>query len=91
MPNLSSQSPNMFSRVENPILNEAFAIAWRALAAHRADPANDPSHIVLQSRIASAILTAGAQGITDSTLMAKAAVERCALTPKLRTASSDVA
>ena len=87
MSNLSSQSPNMFSAVENPILNEAFAIAWRALAAHRADPANDPSHIVLQSRIASAILTAGAQGVTDSTLMAEAAVERCASVRKLQTAS----
>jgi hypothetical protein len=87
MSNLSSQSPNMFSAVENPILNEAFAIAWRAVAARQADPANDPSPIVLQSRIASAILTVAAQGITDSTLMAKAAVERCASMRKLRTAS----
>jgi hypothetical protein len=76
----------MFNAAENPVHSEAFAIAWRALTRHRTDPAADPDAIVLQSRIASAILNAAANGVTDSALMARAAVERCALTQKLRMA-----
>jgi hypothetical protein len=76
----------MFNAIENPIHSEAFAIAWRALTKHRTDPAEDPNPLVLQSRIASAILAAAATGITDSALMAKAAIDRCAAMGKLRVA-----
>jgi len=83
MSNLSSHTPNTFSAIENPSLSEAFSIAWRALTAQHIDPDDSLNPVVLQCRIASAIMSAAAEGITDSTLMAKAAVKRCSAIHKL--------
>jgi hypothetical protein len=76
-------NPNMFNASEEPILSEAFGAAWRALTALQADPEIDPGSIVLQSRIASAIMIAASKGIRDPALMAKAAIERCSRSLRL--------
>jgi hypothetical protein len=81
----SSQSPNMFSFVENPSLSEAFTIAWHALTAQQTNPEDDLDPIVIQSQIAAAILTVTSGGVTDPTLIARAAIDQCSLKRRLRT------
>lgn len=71
--------PNMFNAREEPLLNQAFATAWRTLTAQQPDLVGS---IVLQSRIASALMAAAAQGIVDPVLLAKSAIERCSAMPK---------
>jgi hypothetical protein len=75
-----AHSPNVFNANEEPRLNEAFAIAWRALTAQQDDPKSrgDQDSIALQSRIASAIMAVASEGVIDPAQMAKAAIERCA-------------
>ena len=70
--------PNMFNAAEEPLLSHAFALAWRILTAHKPDLKQS---IALQSRIASALIAASAQGIADVKLLAKSAIERCSSTP----------
>jgi hypothetical protein len=77
-------SPNMFDVREAPTLNEAFAKAWRALTAQQADPENEPGSIGLQCRIAATIIAAASSGVIDPSGMAKAAIDRCSSTPKIR-------
>jgi hypothetical protein len=76
-------NPNMFNAAEEPILSEAFGVAWRALTAQQADPESDPGSIALQSRIASTIMVAASKGIIHPALMAKAAIERCSRSLRL--------
>jgi hypothetical protein len=76
-------NPNMFNASEEPILSEAFGVAWRALTAQQADPESDPGSIALQSRIASTIMVAASKGIIHPALMAKAAIERCSRSLRL--------
>jgi hypothetical protein len=82
----SSQSPNMFNSGENPSLSEAFTIAWHALAGRQTNPEDDLDPIVLQSRIAAAILTVNSKGVTDPTLIARAAIDQCSLKRRLQSA-----
>lgn len=71
----SAQTPNMFNALEEPMLSEAFARAWRVLIVPLIE--GDPCPIALQSKIASAIMIAASEGIMDPELLAKMAVERC--------------
>ena len=80
-------SPNMFDVGEAPTLNEAFAKAWRVLTAQQADPENEPGSIGLQCRIAATIMAVASTGVIDPARMAKAAIDRCRLKPKIRFAS----
>lgn len=73
--------PNMFNAREEPLLNQAFATAWRALTAQKPDLVGS---IVLQSRIASALMAAAAQGIVDPAQLARSAIERCSSMPNTR-------
>jgi hypothetical protein len=66
--------PNMFDAREEPLLNQAFATAWRTLTAQKPDLVGS---IVLQSTIASALMAAAARGIVDPALLARSAIERC--------------
>jgi hypothetical protein len=68
--------PNMFNAAEEPLLSQAFATAWRALTEQQPDLSGS---IALQSRIASALIAAVAQGIVDPARLAKSAIERCSL------------
>ena len=70
--------PNMFNAREEPLLNQAFATAWRTLTAQKPDLVGS---IVLQSTIASALMAAAAQGIVDPVLLARSAIERCSSMP----------
>lgn len=70
--------PNMFNAREEPLLSQAFATAWRALIAQQPDLGGS---IILQSRIASALIAAAAQGIVDPALLARSAIERCSSMP----------
>jgi hypothetical protein len=81
----SSQSPNMFNSVENPSLSEAFTIAWHTLTGQQTNAQDDLDPIVLQSRIAAAILTVTSRGVTDPTLIARAAIDQCSSRRILRT------
>jgi hypothetical protein len=79
-------SPNMFNVREAPKLNEAFGKAWRVLTAQQADPENEPGSIGLQCRIAATIIAVASSGVIDASRMAKAAIDQCGLTPKIRLA-----
>ena len=83
----TQNSPNMFDVSEAPTLNEAFAKAWRVLTAQQIDPENAPGSIGLQCRIAATIIAVASSGVIDPASMAKAAIDRCRLTPKIRFAS----
>jgi len=80
----AQNSPNMFNLREAPTLNEAFAKAWRVLTARQADPENEPGSIRLQCRIAATIIAVASIGVIDPARMAKAAVDRCSLAPRIR-------
>jgi hypothetical protein len=73
--------PNMFDAREEPLLNEAFATAWRTLTAQKPDLVGS---IVLQSTIASALMAAAARGIVDPALLARSAIEHCSSMPNDR-------
>lgn len=77
--------PNMFNAREEPLLNQAFATAWRALTAQQPDLVGS---IALQSRIASALMAAVAQGIVDPALLARSAIERCSSIPRVQFATA---
>lgn len=87
MRKVTRYDPNMFEACRVPVLHQAFATAWRVLTAQQLDPENEPGSIGLQCRIASTIIAAAAGGVTDASRMAKAAIERCAPRPPLRSAS----
>ncbi len=70
--------PNMFNACEEPLLSQAFATAWRALTARQPELGGS---IILQSRIASALMAAAAEGIADPALLARSAIERCSSMP----------
>jgi hypothetical protein len=87
MPEPNKHNPNMFDARDAPALNEAFAMAWRALTAQQANPESQPGSIGLQCRIASTIIAAAYEGVVDPARMAKAAIARCASTPRVRLAN----
>jgi hypothetical protein len=73
--------PNLFDSAEVPVLSEAFAKAWRALAPLRTFPDDDRASTVMQSRIAATIMDVASEGVMDSNQLAKAAIERCSNAP----------
>lgn len=83
----TQNSPNMFDGREAPTLNEAFAKAWGVLTAQQVNPENQPGSIGLQCRIAATIIAVASSGVIDPARMAKAAIDRCRSTPKIRFAS----
>ena len=77
--------PNMFDAREEPLLNQAFATAWRTLTDQKPDLVGS---IVLQSTIASALMAAAARGIVDPALLVRSAIERCSSMPNAQFATA---
>jgi len=73
--------PDLFDSAEVPVLSEAFAKAWRALAPLRTFPDDDPASTVMQSRIAATIVDVASKGVMNSNQLAEAVIERCSNAP----------